>query len=203
MPASAVIRHQSNVLLAGARASDLTVFDGDAVPRSRPYHAQQSVELNVLLAESVGLIRAGLRSLLEQEDDITVAGEASTGEEAVALALDMLPDVVVIDIRIAGLSALAATRRILSDPRLSSVNVVMLTASEGDEELYSAVRSGASGLVLLDTDPGELLSAVRVVAGGGAQLPPSATRRLVEYFASRPDPQLLYSEGARPPSRPT
>jgi DNA-binding NarL/FixJ family response regulator len=141
----------------------------------------------VVLAEPVGLVRAGLRSLLEGEHDITVAGAASSGEEAVALASETRPEVVLIDIRLPGLDGLATTRRILADSNPSQLRVVILTADEREEDLFGALRSGASGFVLLDTDPVELLRAVRVVAGGGAQLSPWATRRLLDEFASIPD----------------
>jgi DNA-binding NarL/FixJ family response regulator len=142
----------------------------------------------------MGLIRAGLRSLLEREHDISVASEASSGEEAVSLAADIRPDVALIDIRVAGIGGLAATRQILAEPNLSQVQVVILTAEEREEDLYLALRAGASGFLVLDTDPAELIRAVRVVAGGGAQLSPWATRQLLEEFASRPDPQRSHPE---------
>jgi DNA-binding NarL/FixJ family response regulator len=148
----------------------------------------------VLLAEGVGLVRAGLRSLLEGEHDITVAGEASGGEQAVALATRTRPDVVLMDIRLPGLGGLAATRRILADCDPSEIRVVILTADEREGDLFGALRSGARGFVLLDTEPVELLRAVRCVAGGGAQLSPWATHRLLEEFASMPDPPSSYPE---------
>jgi DNA-binding NarL/FixJ family response regulator len=112
-----------------------------------------------------------------------VAGEAGSAEEAVALAAERRPDVVLIDIRLPGLGWLAATRRILAESGPSPVRVVILTEDEREEDLFDALRSGASGFVLLDTKPIELLHAVRVVAGGGAQLSPWATRRLLEQLA--------------------
>jgi DNA-binding NarL/FixJ family response regulator len=144
-----------------------------------------------VLAEPVGLVRAGLRSLLESEPDIRVAGEALSGEEAVALATATRPDVVLMDVQLGGLGGLAATRRILTDSNLSHVRVVILTEDEREEDLFGALRSGASGFVLLNAEPVELLRAVRVVAGGGVQLSPWATRRLLEEFASIPDPARL------------
>jgi DNA-binding NarL/FixJ family response regulator len=147
-----------------------------------------------MLAEGVGLVRAGIRSLLEGEQDITVAGAASSGEEAVALAGDTRPDVALIDIRLPGMGGLAAMQQIVADSNLSEVRVVMLTADEREEDLFGALRSGASGFVLLDTEPVELLRAVRVVAGGGAQLSPWATRRLLAEFASIADPPGSYPE---------
>jgi DNA-binding NarL/FixJ family response regulator len=152
------------------------------------------VTIRVLVAESVALLRTGLCSLLEREDDIFVAAQASSGEEAVALAAETRPDVVLMNIRLDGLDGLAATRQILEHPDLSKISVVILTAEEHEDNLYGALRSGASGLLVLDTEPDELLRAVRVLAGGGAQLSPLATRRLLEEFASRPDPQRSYPE---------
>jgi DNA-binding NarL/FixJ family response regulator len=173
--------------LNGGWSRDLTALDGRALHPSCP--AQSARAISVLLAESVGLVRGGLRSLMEREPDITVAGEALCGEEAVAVATEKGPDVVLMDIELTGLGALEATRQIVDDPKLSQVRVAILAAEEREEDLYGALRSGASGFVLLDAEPAELLRAVRVVAGGGAQLSPWATRRLFEEFASIPDPQ--------------
>jgi DNA-binding NarL/FixJ family response regulator len=142
----------------------------------------------VLVAESTGLVRAGLRSLLEQERDITVVGEASSGEEAIALATDVRPNVVLMDIALNGTGGLAATRRLLADGNPSGVRVVIVTANECEEDLYGALRSGASGFVFLETDPLELLLTVRAVAAGGAQLSPWATGLLIAEFSSGPDP---------------
>jgi DNA-binding NarL/FixJ family response regulator len=167
-------------------APNLTVLDGGGLRRPGP--AQAPPGIIVLLAESVGLVRAGLRTLLESERDITVAGEALSGEEAVLLAKETRPHVVLIDIQLSGMGGLEATHQIVADPDLSRVKVVILTANERDEDLFGALRSGASGFVLLDAEPAELLRAVRVVAGGGAQLSPWATRRLVEEVASVADP---------------
>jgi DNA-binding NarL/FixJ family response regulator len=142
--------------------------------------------VRVLLAESVGLVRAALRSLLEREQDITVVGEAASGEEAVALAIETRPDVVLMDIRVAGLGGLAATRRLLTGPNPSRIPVVILSSDECEEDLYGALRSGASGFVFLETDPLELLLTVRAVAAGGAQLSSWATSRLIAEFAAGP-----------------
>jgi DNA-binding NarL/FixJ family response regulator len=174
-------------LSADRWSPDLTVLEGGARLR-RP------ARVRVLLAHPVGLVRAGLRSLLEGEHDITVAGEAMTGEEAVTLATDTRPDVVLMDIDIPGLGGLAAVSEIVADPDLAQVRVVMLTADEREEDLLGALRSGATGFVLLDTEPVELLRAVRVAAGGGAQLSAWGTRRLIEEFASIPDPPWSYPE---------
>jgi DNA-binding NarL/FixJ family response regulator len=135
-------------------------------------------------------VRAGLRSLLAREDDIVVTSAAASGEEAVALATDLRPDVVLMDIRLAGMGAFSATHRIVADPRTRQVSVVMLTANESDEDLYDALRSGASGFMPLDIEPVELIRAVRVVAAGGAQLSPWASRRLLEAFTSLREPDL-------------
>jgi DNA-binding NarL/FixJ family response regulator len=142
----------------------------------------------------VGLVRAGLRSLLEREPDITVAGEAVCGEQAVALATETRPDVVLMDIQLTGLGGLGAMRRILADSNLSRVRVVILTADEREEDLFDALRSGARGFVPLDAEPVELIRAVRAAAGGGAQLSPWATRRLLEELASVPDPESSHLE---------
>jgi DNA-binding NarL/FixJ family response regulator len=170
------------------RSHELALLDGSALYR-RPGPAEKSPAVRVLLAESAGLIRAGLRSLLEREDDIHVESVAASGEEAVSLASELRPDVVLMGIRLAGIGGLAATRRIVADPRLRQVRVVILTANECEEDLYGALRSGASGFMPLDTDPVELIRAVRVVAAGGAQLSPWAARRVLEAFASTHEPK--------------
>jgi DNA-binding NarL/FixJ family response regulator len=166
---------------------ELNIFEGGALHRSSP--AQAAPAITVLLAERVGLVRASLRSLLERDHGITVAGEALCGEETIALATKTHPDVVLMDMQLPGVGALEATRQIVADPNLSEVRVVILTADEREEDLFGALRSGVSGFVPLDAEPVELLRAVRVVAGGGAQLSPWATRRLFEEFVSTPDPE--------------
>ena len=176
----------------GSSSHELTVLDGGALHRSRPDQTLQAI--SVVLAEPVGLVRAGLRSLLERAHDINVTGEASSGEEAVALATATHPDVVLMDVQLAGLGGLGATRRILADPNLSEVNVVILTADERKEDLFVALRSGASGFVLLNAEPVELVRAVRVVAAGGVQLSPWGTRRLLDEFASIPGPESPHLE---------
>ena len=141
--------------------------------------------IKVLLADDQALVRAGFRALLEAQTDMEVVGEAADGEEAVALARTHAPDVVLMDIRMPGLDGLAATRRITDDGRLEGVRVVILTTFELDEYVYEALRAGASGFLVKDTEPAELLRGVRVVAGGEALLSPSVTRRLIEEFATR------------------
>ncbi len=141
--------------------------------------------IEVLLADDQSLVRAGFRSLLDAQDDITVVGEAADGEEAVALARELLPDVVLMDIRMPGVDGLEATRRIRAEDRLARVHVVVLTTFELDEYVFDALRSGASGFLVKHTEPAELIRAVEVVAAGEALLSPSVTKRLVEEFAVR------------------
>ncbi|MFB6984028.1 response regulator [Streptomyces scopuliridis] len=147
--------------------------------------------IRVVLADDQTLVRAGFRSILDSEDDMEVVGEASDGEQAIALARDMRPDVVLMDIRMPGLDGLEATRRILGDPRLNGVRVVILTTFDIDDYVYGALRAGASGFLVKDTEPMELLHGVRVVARGDALIAPAVTRRLIAEFAGRskrPDP---------------
>jgi DNA-binding NarL/FixJ family response regulator len=146
--------------------------------------------IRVVLADDQALVRGGFRALLDAQDDITVVGEASSGNEAVALTTQLRPDVVLMDIRMPGSDGLAATRRIGDDPALASVRVVILTTFELDEYVFEALRAGASGFLVKDTEPLELLRAVRAVADGDALLSPSVTRRLIEAFAVHAtDPQ--------------
>jgi DNA-binding NarL/FixJ family response regulator len=143
--------------------------------------------IRVLVADGAGLVRAGVRALLESEPDITVVAEAASGEEAVAVAIETRPDVVLMDVGLPGLNGLEATREILATPGLSRVRVLFLSTDELDEDLFGALRAGATGFLVKDTEPVELLRAVHVLAGGGAQLSPSVTRRLLQEFASQPD----------------
>ena len=143
--------------------------------------------IRVMLADDQLLIRAGLRVLLEGEEDITVTGEASDGEQAVALARDTRPDAILMDIRMPGLDGVEATRRIAGDAELSGVRILILTTFESDEYVFEALRAGASGFVLKDSDPAEVLRAVRVVTAGDALLSPGATRRLVEELTAWPE----------------
>ncbi len=141
--------------------------------------------IRVLLADDQALVRAGFRSLLDAQDDIEVVAEAADGEEAVRLATELVPGVVLMDIRMPGVDGLEATRRIVGDDRLAGVRVVILTTFGLDEYVFEAIRSGASGFLVKDTDPSELIQAVRVVAVGDALLSPSITRQLIEEFAAR------------------
>jgi DNA-binding NarL/FixJ family response regulator len=142
----------------------------------------------VLLADGEKLVRAGLRELLEEGGDIAVAEEAASGREAVALASEIRPDVVLMNVRLPGMDGVEATRRITVDPELSQIPVLIMAKEERDEDLFAALRAGASGFLTRDTEPVELLRAVRVLAGGGAQLSSSVTRRLIDEFASQPVP---------------
>jgi DNA-binding NarL/FixJ family response regulator len=148
--------------------------------------------IRVLLADDQALVRAGFASLLATQDDISVVGEAAGGAEAVRQVVALVPDVVLMDIRMPGMDGLAAAKAIADDSRLGSVHVVMLTTFDLDEYVFEAICNGASGFLVKDTEPGELIRAVRVVAAGNALLSPGVTRRLISEFASR---------AQRPPAR--
>jgi DNA-binding NarL/FixJ family response regulator len=141
--------------------------------------------IRVLLADDQDLVRAGFRALLDAQDDIEVVGEAGDGDEAVQLARRHRPDIVLMDIRMPGTDGLAATRTIAADDQLADVRIVILTTFELDEYVFEAVRSGASGFLVKNTKPVDLLQAVRSVAAGDALLSPSVTRRLIREFAER------------------
>ncbi|WP_403021644.1 response regulator [Salinibacterium sp. GXW1014] len=139
--------------------------------------------ITVAIADDQQLIRAGFRSLLSAEPDITVVGEAATGTDAVALVTRTAPDVVLMDIRMPDGDGLAATEQIVADPALAGTHVVILTTFELDDYVTRAIRAGASGFLVKDTEPVELIRAIRVVAAGDALLSPSITRRLLERVA--------------------
>lgn len=141
--------------------------------------------IRVLLADDQALVRAGFRALLDAQEGIAVVGEAADGEQAVALTVDLRPDVVLMDIRMPVLDGLAATRRIAADDRLPGVRVIILTTFELDEYVFEALRVGASGFLVKDTEPVELIRGLRVVAAGDALLSPSVTRRLIAEYATR------------------
>ncbi|HWX09582.1 MAG TPA: response regulator transcription factor [Gaiellaceae bacterium] len=143
--------------------------------------------IHVLLAEDQAIVRAGFRALLEGEPDLKVAGEAADGREAVELARELRPDLVLMDIRMPELDGLEATRRITADPRLAETRVLVLTTFELDEYVFGALRAGASGFLLKGGEPGELLSAIRVVAAGESLLAPSVTKRLIEAYVAQPE----------------
>ncbi|RFU40697.1 DNA-binding response regulator [Actinomadura logoneensis] len=147
--------------------------------------------IRVLLADDQRLVRAGFRSILSDEDDIEVVGEAGDGAQAVEGVRALRPHVVLMDIRMPGTDGLEAARTITADPRLADVRVVILTTFDLDEYVYGALRAGASGFLLKDTEPEELIQAVRVVHRGDALITPRITRRLIGEFAGRvraPDP---------------
>jgi len=146
------------------------------------------VAISVLLADDQQLVRAGFKSLLRRAKEITVVGEASTGDEAVRSARRLRPDVVLMDIRMPGLDGIAATRQIIADPGLRDCRVLILTTFETDEYVFAALAAGASGFLTKEVDPEGLRHAVRVVAAGDALLSPSVTRRVVGQFAHRPVP---------------
>ncbi|MFD7061321.1 response regulator [Streptomyces sp. NPDC059906] len=150
--------------------------------------------IRILLADDQRLVRAGLRGILDDEDDLHVVAEAADGRAAVAACRELRPDVVLMDIRMPGMDGLEAARRIAADEHLAAVKVVMLTTFDLDEYVYGALRRGATGFLLKDTEPAELLHAVRVAARGDALISPSVTRRLIAEFADRPD-------HARPPDQ--
>ncbi len=142
--------------------------------------------IRVLLADDQALIRAGFRLLLSNTDGIEVVAEATDGEQAVELARRERADVVLMDIRMPGVDGLEATRRIAADDSLAGVKVIILTTFESDEYVYQAIRYGASGFLLKDAEPDELIQAVRVVARGDAMMAPSVTRRLITNLAQQP-----------------
>ena len=143
--------------------------------------------IRILVVDDHALLRAGFRALLDHEEDMTVVAEAADGEEAFELARQTRPDVVLMDVSMPGVNGLEATRRILADEAQTGVRVLILTTFETDEIIHEGLRSGASGFLLKDTDPDELVRAVRVVAAGEALLSPSVTRRLLTDIASRPE----------------
>ncbi len=145
--------------------------------------------IRVVLVDDQPLVREGLRALLDRAEDITVVGEAADASAGVALVRREQPDVVLMDVRMPGGDGIEATRRIVADPGLRHVHVVVLTTFDTDEHLFDAVRAGAAGFLLKDTSPDDLRDAVRVVAGGDALLSPAVTRRVMRAAASHPAPR--------------
>jgi DNA-binding NarL/FixJ family response regulator len=150
--------------------------------------------IRVLVADDQALVRGGFKVLVESDPDCTVVAEAADGAEAIALAREHRPDVVLMDIRMPNVDGLEATRVILEDDHLVDTKVLVLTTFDLDEYVFNALRLGASGFLLKDTEPAELLAAVKIVAEGEALLAPSVTRRVIAEFANRPsgtDPSPL------------
>jgi DNA-binding NarL/FixJ family response regulator len=145
--------------------------------------------IHVLVADDQAAVRAGFAALIAAEDEMQVAGEAADGREAIDLTRRVLPQVVLMDIRMPRLDGLEATRLICADPHLRDTRVLVLTTFDLDEYVYAALRAGASGFLLKDAGPSELLQAIRIVDAGNALLAPAITKRLIAEFASRPDPR--------------
>ena len=142
--------------------------------------------IRVLVADDQALVRGGFRVMLDSAEDLEVVGEAADGAQAIALTRELEPDVVLMDIRMPGVDGIEATRAIVADPKSSATRILILTTFDLDEYVYEALRAGASGFLLKDTDPETLLDAVRTIADGEALLAPSVTRRLIAEFARRP-----------------
>jgi DNA-binding NarL/FixJ family response regulator len=148
------------------------------------------MSLTVLIVDDQALVRAGFRMILDAEEDIDVAGEAANGREAVEEARRLRPDVVLMDVRMPEVDGIEATRRLLADDG-AGAKVVMLTTFDMDEYVYDALRAGASGFLLKDVPPEQLVDGIRAVAKGDALLAPSVTRRVIEEFVRRPPQSLL------------
>jgi DNA-binding NarL/FixJ family response regulator len=179
-----VPRKQSNGVGDGSTGK-LIVLD-PVIRARRGKRTAAPPAVRVLIAESQGLVRAGLRVLLEGGERIAVLGEATTGDEVVELARILRPDVVLVDVSLPGLDCVEATRRMLID---SGVAVLVLTPTESDERGFDALWAGASGLLLKDADPSELVRAVQLLAHGEALLSPSLTRRLITELTAQPNPR--------------
>jgi DNA-binding NarL/FixJ family response regulator len=150
--------------------------------------------IRVLVADDQAAVRAGFAALVAAEEEMEIAGEAGNGREALDIARRVFPHVVLMDIRMPVLDGLEATRLICADPTLGDTRVLVLTTFDLDEYVYAALRAGASGFLLKDAGPDELLHAIQIVAAGEALLAPSVTRRLIAEFAARPDPQAGSAE---------
>jgi DNA-binding NarL/FixJ family response regulator len=151
------------------------------------------MSLRILIADDQHLVRAGFRTILSTQPDLEVVGEAADGTEAIAMADDLKPDVVLMDIRMPGLDGIEATRRIVSRGQPPEIRVLILTTFDLDEYVFDALQAGASGFLLKDSSPEQLIAAVRMVSPGDALLAPSITRRLIEEFTASRTP-------ARPPA---
>jgi DNA-binding NarL/FixJ family response regulator len=147
-----------------------------------------SERIRVLVADDQALVRGGFKVLVDSAPDLETVGEAADGAEAINLVRELAPDVVLMDIRMPITDGIEATRAIASDPKTAETRVLILTTFDLDEYVYEALKAGASGFLLKDTEPDALLDAIRVIAAGDALLAPSVTRRLIEEFARRPSP---------------
>ena len=146
------------------------------------------MSIRVLIADDQQLVRAGFALILKPHADLDVIGEAADGAEAVALAAQRRPDVIQMDIRMPGMDGLEATRRVLADPAQAKTRVLVLTTFDLDDYVYAALRAGASGFLLKDAPPEQLVAGIRTIATGDSLLAPSITRRLIEGFINRPAP---------------
>jgi DNA-binding NarL/FixJ family response regulator len=175
------------------RASELVLLEAldDVPPDPRAIGTRP---IRVLIADGQPVVRAGVHALLEAENDIAVVGDAADGDEAVAIAREVRPDVVLIDADLPGLDVLEVTRLIIDDPDQGDTRVLILAARDTDDCLFAALRAGASGFLVKNTDPIDLVEAVRVVAAGEALLSPGATGRLIAEFASQPQAHLPSDE---------
>ena len=153
--------------------------------------------IRVLIADDQPLIRAGLRGVLELEDDLTVVGEAADGQAAVRLVYSVRADVVLMDIRMPGLDGIEATRRIRADENLAGVRIIIVTTFETDDNVAVALHAGASGFLGKGATPDEIITAIRTVAGGDALLSPRATRSLIERFLATPPPEPGASDATK------
>ena len=150
--------------------------------------------IRVGLVDDQALIRSGIRALLDAEDDVEVVAEGVDGHEGVRLARELRPDVVLMDVQMPGTDGIDATREIAADDALTGVHVVMLTHYGIDEYVFAALRAGASGFVVKDTEPADLVEAVRAAVRGDALLSPAITRRLISEFVARP-PDVVAPDG--------
>jgi DNA-binding NarL/FixJ family response regulator len=161
---------------------------GTTMPQAR--HIPSAQEIRVLIACGDVLARAGLQALLEFEPDIAVAGTAADAEQAVSLAGQIRPDILLMDATLPGADALEVARQIVADPGTAEVSLLILSHSEEDQEVFASLRAGASGFLLRDTDPADLIQGVRAIAEGEVALSPSVMRRVIAELASQRDPGL-------------